>query len=203
MCWRDDGRRAVRRIVGEHRDQRLDAAGRGADGDELAVRLDTGRVRPAAARRDRRRRVGGPARARRRLDARGKVVERVRARSMRRLADAIDGAELQARDRRLGALRWSGVETITTGIGRSRMIFSRKSRPFMFGISTSSVMTSGSSALMASRACSGSAASPTTSIPGSRDRAARIRPRMVAGIVDDQNANRLHAARSRLAAGRW
>ena len=43
-------------------------------------------------------------------------------------------------------------EIMITGVGRSRMIFERKSMPFMFGISTSSVTTSGSSALMASRA---------------------------------------------------
>ena len=53
-------------------------------------------------------------------------------------------------------------ETIMTGSGRSRITFSRKSSPFIFGISTSSVMTSGLSALMASRASSGSAAWPTT-----------------------------------------
>ncbi len=35
------------------------------------------------------------------------------------------------------------VETITTGIGRSRMILSRNSMPFICGISTSSVSTSG------------------------------------------------------------
>jgi hypothetical protein len=34
-------------------------------------------------------------------------------------------------------------ETITTGIGRSRINFSRKSMPSMRGISTSSVSTSG------------------------------------------------------------
>ena len=60
------------------------------------------------------------------------------------------------------------LETMTTGIGRSRIIFSRNSRPFIFGISTSSVITSGLSALIASRASSGSAASPTTSMSGSR-----------------------------------
>ena len=49
--------------------------------------------------------------------------------------------------RRLGA-GWVRVETMITGIGRSRMIFSRNSRPFMFGISMSSVMTSGLSALI-------------------------------------------------------
>ena len=35
------------------------------------------------------------------------------------------------------------VETMMTGVGRSRMIFSRNSSPSMFGISMSSVTTSG------------------------------------------------------------
>ncbi len=72
------------------------------------------------------------------------------------------------------------VETMTTGMGRRRISFSRNSRPFMLGISTSRVMTSGLSALMRSRACRGSAAWPTTSISGSALRTAAIRPRMVA-----------------------
>ena len=72
------------------------------------------------------------------------------------------------------------VETMITGIGRSRMIFSRNSRPSIFGISTSSVMTSGLSALMASRASSGLLASPTTLMAGSLDSAAAIMLRMVA-----------------------
>src|SRR6185437_12776055 len=59
-------------------------------------------------------------------------------------------------------------DTITTGIGRSRIRFSRKVRPSMRGISTSSVSTSGSSCLIFSRAISGSAAVPTTSMPGSQ-----------------------------------
>jgi hypothetical protein len=41
------------------------------------------------------------------------------------------------------------LETMITGIGRRRMIFSRNSMPFMFGISTSSVITSGFKALIA------------------------------------------------------
>ena len=57
-------------------------------------------------------------------------------------------------------------DTITTGIGRSRISFSRKSRPSIFGISTSSVSTSGLVCLISSRATSGSGATPTTSMSG-------------------------------------
>jgi hypothetical protein len=64
------------------------------------------------------------------------------------------------------------VDTITTGIGRRRMIFSRKEMPSMFGISISRVRTSGFSSLIIVRATSGSGAAPTTSISGSLDRAA-------------------------------
>src|SRR5690606_10794677 len=46
-------------------------------------------------------------------------------------------------------------------------IFSRKEMPSMFGISTSSVSTSGFSSLIMVRAISGSGAAPTTSISGS------------------------------------
>ena len=52
------------------------------------------------------------------------------------------------------------VETMTTGMGRSRMIFSRNSSPFMLGISTSRVMTSGFRALIAARACTCAAVTP-------------------------------------------
>ncbi len=69
---------------------------------------------------------------------------------------------------------------MTTGMGRSRMIFSRNSSPFILGISTSRVMTSGFSSLILARASSGSAAVPTTLISGSRRRTALIRLRMVA-----------------------
>ena len=44
------------------------------------------------------------------------------------------------------------VEIMTTGIGRSAMILRRNDTPSMCGISTSSVITSGLSALMWSRA---------------------------------------------------
>ncbi len=57
-------------------------------------------------------------------------------------------------------------DTITTGIGRRRISFSRKSRPSMRGISTSSVSTSGLVCLIKSRAMIGSGATPTTSISG-------------------------------------
>ena len=51
-------------------------------------------------------------------------------------------------------------------MGRSRISFSKKSRPSIFGISTSSVSTSGLSALIISRAAMGSGAAPTTSMSG-------------------------------------
>ena len=59
-------------------------------------------------------------------------------------------------------------ETMTTGIGRSRMSFSRKASPSILGISTSRVRTSGLSALIFSLATRGSGAVPTTSRSGSR-----------------------------------
>ena len=55
-------------------------------------------------------------------------------------------------------------DTITTGIGRRRINFSRKSMPSMRGISTSSVSTSGLYFLIKSRATSGSGAVATISI---------------------------------------
>ncbi|MNL27693.1 hypothetical protein D3C87_1492980 [compost metagenome] len=57
-------------------------------------------------------------------------------------------------------------DTITTGIGRRRISFSRKSSPSMRGISTSSVSTSGLWRLMRSRATKGSGAVATTSMSG-------------------------------------
>lgn len=80
----------------------------------------------------------------------------------------------------ISAPAWVRLETMTTGIGRRRMIFSRNSMPFMFGISMSRVTTSGFRALIMPRASNGSPAAPTTSISGSRVRAAVIRLRMVA-----------------------
>src|SRR3569832_371025 len=58
------------------------------------------------------------------------------------------------------------VDTMSTGIGRKRISFSRNSRPTIFGISTSSVRTSGLVCLIRSRAASGSGATPTTSMSG-------------------------------------
>jgi hypothetical protein len=53
-----------------------------------------------------------------------------------------------------------------TGIGRRRMTLSRNSRPFMFGISTSSVSTSGDRSFTFCRATAASGALPTTSMSG-------------------------------------
>ena len=90
----------------------------------------------------------------------GQVVERI-GMFCARLGDAIDRADFHGGYRRRGAaLRERGHRR--TGSGLSRITFSRNSMPFIFGISTSSVITSGLSALIASRACNGSAAWPTT-----------------------------------------
>jgi hypothetical protein len=64
------------------------------------------------------------------------------------------------------APRSVSVDTITTGIGRSRMIFSRKSSPSILGISTSSVSTSGSRLRIISRAWWRSLAAPIASMSG-------------------------------------
>jgi hypothetical protein len=56
-------------------------------------------------------------------------------------------------------------EQITTGVGRSRMIWRRKVSPSTRGISMSSTMTSGHSCSMYSRAKTGSDAWPMTRIP--------------------------------------
>ena len=55
-------------------------------------------------------------------------------------------------------------EIITTGVGRARISRSRNSRPFILGISTSSVITSGFRSRIMSRASYASAAAPTTSM---------------------------------------
>ena len=60
------------------------------------------------------------------------------------------------------------VEIITTGMGRRRMRRPRKSMPSMRGISTSSVMTSGLSSRIISRATRGSLAVPMHSMSGWR-----------------------------------
>jgi len=58
------------------------------------------------------------------------------------------------------------VDTITTGIGRRRISRERNSSPSILGISTSSVMTSGLSSRIISRACSGSLAAPMHTMSG-------------------------------------
>ncbi|MCY1373302.1 hypothetical protein D9M69_605680 [compost metagenome] len=60
------------------------------------------------------------------------------------------------------------VETITTGMGRRRIRRERNSRPSMRGISTSSVITSGLSSRIISRATSGSLAAPMQRMSGCR-----------------------------------
>ena len=123
--------------------------------------------------------------------ARGRTRARAAARTVaarpsKACALAIEGLATQSKApsssacKDASAPRPVSVETMTTGIGRRRMIFSRNSRPFMAGISTSSVTTSGFSALMAWRASAEEAACPTTSMPGSRRKVAVTKPRMVA-----------------------
>ncbi len=70
------------------------------------------------------------------------------------------------------------------------MILRRKVMPSMFGISTSSVTTSGFSVLMRSRAIYGSPAVPTTSISGSDDSNVDNKLTDQRGVVDNQNAYR-------------
>ena len=59
------------------------------------------------------------------------------------LATQSTGADLQGAARVASAPARVRLETMITGIGRSRMTLSRKSSPFMLGISISSVITSG------------------------------------------------------------
>jgi hypothetical protein len=59
------------------------------------------------------------------------------------------------------------VEHITTGVGRSVMIFLKKVMPSIRGISTSSRTTSGHVTRMRCMAIKGSLAEPTTVMPGS------------------------------------
>lgn len=58
------------------------------------------------------------------------------------------------------------VEQITTGVGRSAMIFFRKVMPSMRGISTSSTITSGHCCFMRSMASSGSDTACSRRMPG-------------------------------------
>ena len=85
------------------------------------------------------------------------------------------------------------VETMTTGIGRSVMILRRNVTPSMRGISTSSVMTSGLSALMRSRATNGSGGGADDLDLGIGRQQGRQQLPHDGGIVDDQNAHRLVA----------
>ena len=66
------------------------------------------------------------------------------------------------------APRSVSVDTITTGIGRRRISLDRKSMPSILGISTSSVITSGSRLRIISRAANGSAAAPMQVMSGWR-----------------------------------
>jgi hypothetical protein len=90
---------------------------------------------------------------------------------------------------------WVAPETMMTGVGRSFMIFSRKSRPFMPGISTSSVTTSGSSSRIIWRPSAAFAADATTSMSPSLDRRVWRIARMVGEILDDDHADRALAHR--------
>ena len=72
------------------------------------------------------------------------------------------------------------VDTMMTGRGLCFMTRRRKSMPFIFGISMSSVMTSGSSESTRRNASVGSGASPTTSMAGLLARAKPMILRMVA-----------------------
>ncbi len=71
----------------------------------------------------------------------------------------------------VSAPRCVSDETMTTGMGRSRMRLARKVKPSMRGISTSSVSTSGFVSLIFSRATKGSEAVPTTSMSSTDSRA--------------------------------
>ncbi len=81
------------------------------------------------------------------------------------------------------------LEQITTGIGCCAMIFCRKVRPSMRGISMSSVITSGTCSRILSAATKGSEAVAITSIAGSEESTSLKVWRTSGGIVDDQNVN--------------
>ena len=110
MCWviTVGGQLAGNRQDG---DQRLDAAGRRADGDDLSVRPvvrrrvgigGVGSRVAAAARRELALRPGGG------LHLLGQIVEGRQVSPAQRLADAVDRAEFERRQGRLGAPRASG-----------------------------------------------------------------------------------------------
>ena len=152
MCWVMTVGGQFSGKAREHRHQRLDPAGRRADRhDPPSPRIE---CRARADGRGCRLARGAHPRAGGGLHlgqiSYGRSAEQCRGvsaawrRNRRRRAPAPPASPR----RRL----WVRVDTMITGIGRSRMIFSRNSMPFMFGISTSSVITSGLSALIVSRA---------------------------------------------------
>ena len=166
--------------------KRFDPAGRGADGQEWL----RGRAKAVVHRAGLARVERANAERARDLHLVGQIAEGVWAETPARgLGHGVDRPQLQRRQGHLGAA-WVRVETMTTGMGRSRIIFSRNSSPFMLGISTSSVRTSGFSSLILARASSGSAAVPTTAISGSRRRTAAMQAAHGGAVVDDQDAHR-------------
>jgi hypothetical protein len=173
------------------REQRLDAAGRGADGQDMVRRGAI--VRSAGARAS----TGPRARARPAAIFTFRVSSEKASMAVTPapgLATAVDGAQFQGLQRDLGA-----------GLGQGRDHDHRhrpqphdlleELQPVHIGHLDVESDDVGVQALIAARASSGSAAEPTTSISGSRRRAAVIRPRMVGGVVDDENATIIgHAA---------
>ena len=85
---------------------------------------------------------------------------------------------------------------MTTGIGRRRMIFSRNSRPFMFGISTSSVMTSGLRSLDRLARLQRIAGLADDLDLGIAAKDGGDQPAHGGGVVDDEDAYGTHAAAS-------
>ena len=87
-------------------------------------------------------------------------------------------------------------EHMTTGIGRCAISLRRKVMPSMRGISTSSMITSGSSFWMRRAATNGSDAVPITAISGSLPSIVGQRLAHDRRVVDDQHLHRrLHGAR--------
>ena len=83
---------------------------------------------------------------------------------------------------------------MTTGVGRRRMISPSAVSPSMTGISTSSVMTSGRSASIFSRASAPSRAWPTTSHLGVRRQDLRDHLAHEGRVVHDQRTNEIGSA---------
>jgi len=146
MCWVATTAGLSAGRPAEHFAQRLDAAGRSADGDDPLRRAEAGarRRRGAAAR------AATFARLRTRalaaifhlLDDLGLLLGQSLLQIDLRLGDVVDGTEFEACSV-ASAPACVSDEIISTGIGRNFMIFSRNEMPSMFGISTSSVTTSG------------------------------------------------------------